>query len=635
MTDDSGDPSADDADRPHGAPADDTDRPHGASADGTDTGARITCCLRPGRDRELLVEWLTKNGYRPTVATPETLGEEPFDCCIVDTTTLRDVESALRRQREADSGLVPCLLLTPDDAGKTLAELPASIAGVVTDVLGTPLRTIVLRRRLENALSARRLSAALAGSRERYRRLVERTPAAVFLLDDTTVTYLNEATERLLGRPDTEIVGESLIEFLTAPDRDRIASLFDDLDDGESTEFVEATFAGVNRSVPVELAATRIATGLDDAPASSRWFDERDLELDGNLQVVAHDISRRKAREDQLRLYRRAIDSATVGITISNPTLPDNPLVYVNEEFERLTGRPREEMLGRNARILQSPNTDPDTVAEIREAINAGESVSVELLNQRADGTEWYNALDVTPIHGPDGEVEYFLGFQRDVTDRRERELRMAVLDRVLRHNIRNRLNVVLGHVSEIEEKSENLDQHTDRIRSAAEDLLELSDAARRFRSVLRTTGDAAPTRLDQVLARTLSSVREEFPEVDLTVTLDPVRVPSAVGLDMAVSELVANAARYAGDRPTVHVTLRREDDEAVVTVADDGPGLPEEERGALTGRTETPVEHASGLGLWLVRWVVDDLGGGVTYEENDPAGAAVTLRIPAVPKSN
>ncbi|GAB6879338.1 hypothetical protein JCM17823_16120 [Halorubrum gandharaense] len=619
MTDDSGPPSANGFDRRPGAPT------------GTEgAGARIGCCLRPGRDRELLVEWLAENGYRPTVVTPGTLDDEPFDCCIVDVATLRDAEAALRRRRQEEPGLVPCLLLTPEDASETLGGLPRSVASIVTDVLSTPLRTVVLRRRLENALSARRLSTALAGSRERYRRVVEQAPAAVFLLDDGAVTYLNEAAEQLLGRPDTAIVGRSLVEFLTEPDRDRIASLFDELGVGESTEFVEAVFAGAARSVPVELAATQIATEVDAELASSSWFEEHNDELDGNLQVVAHDVSRRKAREDQLRLYRRAMDAATVGISITNPSLPDNPLVYVNEEFERLAGRSREELIGRNARILQSPNTDPDAVAELRRAIDAGESASVELLNRRPDGTEWYNALDVTPIHGPDGEVEYFLGFQRDVTERRERELRMVVLDRVLRHNIRNRLNVVLGHVAELEAGSEDVDAHAARIRSASEDLLSLSNAARRFRSVLRTETGGEPARLDHVIARVLSSLREEFPDVELETSLTPVRVPSAVGVDLAVAELVANAARYAGDRPTVRVTLRREGTEAVVTVTDDGPGLPADERMALLGRAESPVEHASGLGLWLVRWVVDDLGGDAVYEEDDSAGAVVTLRIPA-----
>lgn len=591
---------------------------------------RVCCCLRPGEDRRLLVEWLESHGYEPLVTSPSELAETSFDCCLVDVATLRKAEPALRAAQKKSEGLVPCLLVAPGDASEALAELPQSLAAVVTDVLGTPLRTVVLRRRLENALSARRLSTALAGSQERYRRLIEQTPAAVFLLSDDDVVYLNEAAERLLNRSATDIRGRPFAEFLTDPDRDRIASLLSDLSPGDSTSFVEASLAGSNRSIPVELAATHVASGEADAPG----FDGLALGSEapeGDVQVVAHDVSRRKAREDQLRLYRRAMDTATVGITITNPSLPDNPLVYVNEEFERLTGRSREELLGRNARVLQAPNADPDTVARIRHAIDAGEPVSVEILNQRADGTNWYNALDIAPIYGSDGEVEYFLGFQRDVTDRREREVRLAVLDRVLRHNLRNRLNVVLGHVSEIEEGTddENIDFHAERISTAAESLLSLSDAARRFRSILRESEESTPTRLDQQAADTVSTFRGTHENARIEADFEPVTVRSGAGLTVALEELIANAIDHCDCDPEVCVTVRREGDHAVLTVADNGPGIPESERRALSGGEETPIEHASGLGLWLVRWIVDDLGGTVTYETNDPQGAVVTIRLP------
>ncbi len=348
-------------------------------------------------------------------------------------------------------------------------------------------------------------------------------------------------------------------------------------------------------------------------------------------------MSRRQAREDQLRLYRRAMDDATIGITITNPSIPDNPLIYVNEEFERLTGRSREEMLGRNPRILQTEDTDPETVARLREAIDAGESVSVEILNRRADGSEWYNALDVTPIHGPDGEVEYFLGFQRDVTDRREREQRLAVLDRVLRHDLRNRLNVVLGHASGIEAGEGEIAHHVERITEASENLLSLSNAARRFRSALRGDVDVEPTRLDEVVGDAVSEIRDEYPHARIETELAPLTVLSNDSVGVAVDEVLTNAIVHCGRDPHVRVSLEREPGDgeegptAVLRVADNGPGISEADRAPLVGTAETPTEHASGIGLWLVRWTVEDVGGTVSYREADPHGAVVELRFPAL----
>ncbi|MWV65286.1 PAS domain S-box protein [Halorubrum sp. JWXQ-INN 858] len=631
----------------HGSDADGDGRGSGGSGDERGSGeerregsyARICCCLRPGEDRRLLVEWLDRHGYDPVVAAPDELSTVAFDCCLVDVASLRAAEGALRAARIDGDGIRPCLLVAPGDASAALAALPDSAADVVTDVLGTPLRSVVLCRRLEGALSVRRLSAALAGSRERYRRLIERTPAAVFLLSDGVVVYRNAEATRLLAPAAEAVDGTRFISLIAESDRDRVASLLDGLSSDGETGPVEASIVGGSRSIPTEIAATAVddgpaepTDGPADGPTRGPDVAARQGIPDADVQVVVHDVSRRRAREDQLRLYRRAMDTATVGMTITNPSLPDNPLVYVNDEFVRLTGWSHEEVLGRNPRLFQCADTDPETIARVRRAIDEGEPVSVELLNERADGTRWYNALDVAPIHGPDGAVEYFLGFQRDVTDRREREIRLAVLDRVLRHNLRNRLNVVLGHVAELEDEADDPAFHTARIRSAAESLLSLSDAARRFRSILHgRDGTDDPLRLDHAVADALATLRSAHPGAIVDATLMPATVRSGAGVTVAVEELVTNAIDHCDRDPEVTVTVEREGDDAVLSVADNGPGIPPQERPSLTGGQETPIEHASGLGLWLVRWVVDDAGGSVSYADNDPRGAVVSIRLPIV----
>jgi PAS domain S-box-containing protein len=116
-------------------------------------------------------------------------------------------------------------------------------------------------------------------------------------------------------------------------------------------------------------------------------------------------------------LKERAMDEAPVGITITDPSLPDNPMVYVNEAYERLTGYDREAVIGRNCRLLQGPETSEEPVAKMAAAVDAGESVTVELQNYRKDGSKFWNRVDIAPIL-EDGEVAYFVGFQTDVTRR-------------------------------------------------------------------------------------------------------------------------------------------------------------------------------------------------------------------------
>ncbi|WP_411967766.1 bacterio-opsin activator domain-containing protein [Haloferax sp. YSSS75] len=117
-------------------------------------------------------------------------------------------------------------------------------------------------------------------------------------------------------------------------------------------------------------------------------------------------------------LKEQALDEAPVGITIADYTLPDRPLVYVNESFESMTGYSEQAALGRNCRYLQGPETDPEKVATLRAAIDAKESASVELLNYRENGETFWNRVDLAPLRGPNGDVTHFVGFQTDITER-------------------------------------------------------------------------------------------------------------------------------------------------------------------------------------------------------------------------
>lgn len=118
----------------------------------------------------------------------------------------------------------------------------------------------------------------------------------------------------------------------------------------------------------------------------------------------------------QLELKDRALAASAEGITIADAGLPDNPLIYANAGFERLTGYSVAEVIGRNCRFLQGPGTDPATVATLRTAIGEKREVTVQLLNYRKDGTPFWNRLSITPVRGASGTVTHFIGVQSDVT---------------------------------------------------------------------------------------------------------------------------------------------------------------------------------------------------------------------------
>ena len=118
----------------------------------------------------------------------------------------------------------------------------------------------------------------------------------------------------------------------------------------------------------------------------------------------------------------RAINDASMGISLSDPSLQGNPVVYVNDAWEDVTGYEREHVLGRNPRMLQGPNTDPETVRSLASAVDEGTPITVEIRNYRPDGTPWWNKLRIAPVYDEDGELVHHVGFQNDVTDRKEAE---------------------------------------------------------------------------------------------------------------------------------------------------------------------------------------------------------------------
>ena len=144
-----------------------------------------------------------------------------------------------------------------------------------------------------------------------------------------------------------------------------------------------------------------------------------------------------QALAEQLALKDRALDVAAEGITIADARLPARPLMYANDGFERLTGYPVGEVLGRNCRFLQGPESDPTAVAEIRAAIAEQRECIVEILNYRRDGSSFWNRLSVTPVRDESGVVTHFIGIQSDVTARREAEEGLRRAKAALDHDLK------------------------------------------------------------------------------------------------------------------------------------------------------------------------------------------------------
>jgi PAS domain S-box-containing protein len=130
--------------------------------------------------------------------------------------------------------------------------------------------------------------------------------------------------------------------------------------------------------------------------------------------------------------FAKAIDSASDGILLSDPNQLDNPIIYSNPAFSKITGYQPEEVVGSNCRFLQGPGTDREVVARIREAIAQQQEFQATLLNYRKDGQPFWNELKIAPIRSNVGQLLYFVGIQTDVTERKQVEDQLQVQSRLL-----------------------------------------------------------------------------------------------------------------------------------------------------------------------------------------------------------
>jgi len=226
-------------------------------------------------------------------------------------------------------------------------------------------------------------------------------------------------------------------------------------------------------------------------------------------------------------------------------------------------------------------------------------------------------------------EQTHDLARSRQQVERREQ--RLAVVNRVLRHNVRNEMNVIRGYLDRLRSDASlrpAAETWVETAISHLDDMVEMSDKARYVQDSLGS-GSAEHLDLGSVLGRAVGQARRDYPEATIEIHGDAdVSVLADTNLDAALTELVTNAAgARSEDRPAVTVLVDNADVESVrIEVGVPGWGIPETDRRALQEGEETKLEHADGLGLWFVKWIVESTQGTMTLPDD---GADVRIDLP------
>jgi PAS domain S-box-containing protein len=351
--------------------------------------------------------------------------------------------------------------------------------------------------------------------------------------------------------------------------------------------------------------------------------------------------------------YRRLIETAPDPIVIAD--INTGRVLETNSAAESMLERPRKEIIGIKQQELLPPDPRYDDL--FKEAISRGKDTTVsvgtfddgsdiELL--RDDGSRV--VVEVSAQVVTLAEQTTLVCLFRDVSERRRREQRTQVLNRIFRHNLRNELGIISGLAEVL---TEDLDgqakDQANQIVEKANELTALGEKARLTDQI--TTGEKTESSrvsirgaVDEVVA----DVADSYPESEIhtefsePVTVVTVRRPFII----ALRETVENAVEHGNDRKsghadsssgyqsTVRISLEKPDDGQGVdiVVEDSGPGIPEHELTVIEEGQETALTHGSSIGLWLIHWGLNSIRGAVSFDTTG-AGTTVTLRVPSLDK--
>lgn len=331
--------------------------------------------------------------------------------------------------------------------------------------------------------------------------------------------------------------------------------------------------------------------------------------------------------EQRFRLIAERIDEV-----IYLAELDFSELLYVNPAYEEIWGRPVDELYDDAAAFLDGIDSrDRDTVVSAFETMlsdmERGEhedSYTFEFRVRTPDNeVNWVNATGYA-VELASGERR-FVGLVDDITERKRREQRLQVFNRVLRHNLRNQLDVIKGNAEVVNDRSS--DRYARQIMASADRLTGISNRARTIDRILSREPRISTVAVADLIEGTLEGV--DIDRTDIEVRTD---LPASASIDTdewvleaVLESTVENALTYA--ESVVDVTVDRDADSCTIVVSDDGPGIPSDELETLDAGTETNLQHSRGLGLWQMKWGVDKLNGTLSFETDD--GTTVRIAIP------
>jgi PAS domain S-box-containing protein len=504
--------------------------------------------------------------------------------------------------------------------GSSIGPETALAAGATEVVDGPNERPAVLANRLDLSLSAARATRTARGTRQRYHRLLDASPAAIIIYDDAfELLYANDAAASLVGAEDPhDLVGRGLFEFV----------------DGEYEQDVRTQIESLlERDHPVRCEEV----GLVGVDGETRFVEAASspVTVDGDPggQAVLTDVTTLKERERHLRSQRDRFTSLFESLPkpAVHVRFEDGPIVQnVNTAFEEVFGYRVDALKGENLNDAIIPDGRMEEAREIDERTAAGHEVERDVRREAADGVREFR-FSTRSVYTADGTDEG-IGIYVDITDRKQREQalqrqneRLDAFASIVSHDLRNPLSVANGnlHLARDEDDEtylDEVDRALDRMERIIEDLLRLARSG-------EGSVDLAPVPAGDVATEAWQAADVEggafHNELDVTIEADRSQ------LRELLENLLRNAVEHGDDVTVSADVLDAADgeDSTGFYVADDGPGIPEDERDAVFEPGYTTHDEGTGFGLVVVEEIARAHGWTPSVTESETGGSRFEFR--------
>jgi two-component system cell cycle sensor histidine kinase/response regulator CckA len=519
------------------------------------------------------------------------------------------------------------------DGGTFAAELNAC---VVSDFSG---KAYALMAVVRDVTEQRQMEEALRGSEEKFRELVENINDVIYrLAADGTILYVSPAIEAIIGYGPSELLGHRITDYIHPDD-------------------VAKAKAGMKNIFEGNLGPTEVRNVTRTGEIKWVNVSSRPVYADGKiagLQGVMTDITERKKAEQEAAFLGSVIEKLKDGCIVTDL---DFKIVYVNDACVEMFGYSKNELLGESPDMLNAERMAESVQKDIYETVSAGGVWESAIRNRKKNGDIFVNEFRVSPLHDKDGNVKYYIGIQRDVTEKKklEQELNQAqkmeavgTMAGGIAHDFNNLLTAIIGY-------SELLLAECEPGSVMQNDIAEIDKTARRAAALTRRlltfakgqTKQVAPVDLNTVVSgldKMLNRLIGENIELRSELAADLPRVSADAGqIEQVIVNLVLNSrdAMPKGGRLTVGTKYVTLDEKACrgrpgaspgnwvcLTVRDDGQGMDPKvvERVFEPFYTTKEVGRGTGLGLSVVFGIVKSHQGWIEIKSEPSKGTEVAV---------